>query len=196
MSRPEEIIDGSNYDNRGIGSNRIGNWMQTFSGKQFWPLDPRPEEIEIEDIAHALSMACRYGGHCEQFYSVAEHSVYVSLVVPSEFALVGLLHDASEAYVADVIRPIKPHLAGYKEIEDRVWVAIAEKYCLPLQIPVEVKEADNALLLAESEQIMKPHPAPWCVPGEPAKVKIECLIPQLARKMFLDRFSQLVGVNA
>lgn len=187
------ISDGSNYDNRGEGSGRSGNWMQTFSGLQFWPLDPRADEVFIEDIAHALSMACRYGGHCDNFYSVAEHSVHVSHVVPAEMALVGLLHDASEAYVADVIRPIKPHLAGYKAIEDRVWSVIAERFGVPTEMPAEIKLADNAVLLAESEQIMKPHPAPWCVPGEPASVTIQCWTPGEAEAAFLARFRDLTA---
>lgn len=185
------ISDGDNYDNRSAGSDRAGNWMQTYSGRQFWPLDPRADEVFIEDVAHALAMACRYGGHCERFYSVAEHSVLVSQVVPPEMALLGLLHDASEAYVADVIRPIKPSLAGYKEIELRVWRAIADRYGLPYEMPAEIKLADNAVLLAESEQIMKPHPAPWCVPGEPAAVVVMGLHPGAAEFRFLTRFREL-----
>ena len=78
-------------------SERIGDWIQTYTGRQFWPLDPRVDEIHIEDIAHSLSMRCCYGGHLTDFYSVAEHSVLVSLHVPQEFALWGLLHDAAEA---------------------------------------------------------------------------------------------------
>lgn len=183
------ISDGDNYDNSGEG--RVGNWMQTFSGRQFWPLDPRPDEIFIVDIAHALAMACRYGGHCERFYSVAEHSVLVSQVVPPEDALAGLLHDASEAYVADVIRPIKPALSGYKEIENRVWLAIAARYGLPAELPASIKLADNAVLLSESVQIMKPHPAPWCVPGEPANVIVRGLRPEIAKAHFLARFAEL-----
>jgi hypothetical protein len=187
------ISDGSNYDNRGEGSGRHGNWMQTFSGRQFWPLDPRADEVFIEDIAHALSMACRYGGHCNSFYSVAEHCVHVSHVVPPEMALVGLLHDASEAYVADVIRPIKPHLTGYKAIEDRVWSVIAERFGVPVDLPPEVKLADNAVLLAECAINMKPHPAPLCVPGEPAAVTIRCWLPAEAERAFLGRFRELTA---
>lgn len=68
---------------------RRGDWIQTFTGRRFWPLDPRPEDVCIEDIAHALSLKCRFGGHCTRFYSVAEHSVHVSNYVPAEFALWG-----------------------------------------------------------------------------------------------------------
>lgn len=171
---------------------RNGNWMQTYQGKQFWPVDPRPEEIEIEDIAHSLSMLCRYNGHCEHFYSVAEHSVLVSNVVPAEDAFVALLHDATEAFVSDVPRPLKPFLPGYDKIEHRVWEAICERFNLPIELPESVKRADNEVLMAEMHQIMKGPPKPWNVDADPAPVVIGCYRPQYAKKMFLDRFNSLL----
>lgn len=185
---------GSSYDNEVAG--RTGNWMQTRLGRQFWPLDPRPEDIRIFDIAHALAMQCRYNGHCNVFYSVAEHSVLVSLVVPPAHALAGLLHDAAEAYVGDLVRPLKRHIHGYDAIEDRVWRAIAERYGVPVDLHESVKIADNAVLLAEQAQIMGPPPEPWNVPGEPAAVTINGLNPNEARSAFLDRFTQLTGETA
>ena len=80
-------------------SERRGDWIQTYLGIQFWPLDPRPEEVMLFDIAHSLSNMCRFTGHCREFYSVAQHSVIVSQNVPREDAAWGLLHDASEAYM-------------------------------------------------------------------------------------------------
>lgn len=179
---------GHTYSNRLAGETRNGNWMQTFSGRQFWPLDPRPEEIDLDDIATALSRACRYAGHCERFYSVAEHSVHVANVLPPHLALKGLLHDATEAYLVDIPRPIKPFLAGYMEIEQRLWEAVARRFGLTPDMPPEIKAADNAVLLAEAEQIMKPHPAPWCVPGEPADVHIRCYGPDAAKDWFTLHF--------
>lgn len=173
---------------------RFGNWQQVFTGKQFWTMDPRPEEVDIEDIAHALSMQCRYGGHCERFYSVAEHSVLVSQVVPREMALIGLLHDATEAYCVDVPRPLKPFLSEYKGIEDRLWRAIADRFGLPHIMPKEIKVADNAVLLAEARQIMKPHPAPWCIEGEPADVMVWGHAPWMAKEVFLDRYRKLTAL--
>jgi hypothetical protein len=193
MAEPvaSHLVTGENYDNAVRG--RVGNWMQTFRGGQFWPLDMRPEDVFIEDIAHALSMICRYGGHCERFYSVAEHSVLVSRVVPAEYALLGLMHDATEAYVGDVIRPLKPALAGYKAIEDQVWLAIASRFGLPSGLPNEIKAADNAVLLAEQKVLMKDAPAPWCVGGEAAKVLVTGVAPKVAEREFLDRFAELIA---
>lgn len=191
MSTPDEshLVTGENYNNA-VGD-RKGNWMQTYRGGQFWPLDMRPEDVFIEDIAHALSMICRYGGHCERFYSVAEHSVLVSRIVPPELALLGLMHDATEAYVGDVIRPLKPALAGYGAIEQNVWLAIASKFNLPGALQNEIKAADNAVLLAEQLTLMKSAPAPWCVGGEPANVIVTGVAPSVAEQEFLDRFAEL-----
>ncbi len=99
-----------------------GNWIQTYSGRQFWPLEPRAEDVAVEDIAHALSLLCRYGGHSSRFYSVAEHCVLVS----HKCGLHGLLHDAAEAYLLDIPRPVKALMPEYKWAEERVIVAIYE----------------------------------------------------------------------
>lgn len=178
------------YNNNSEGT-RHGNWMQTFTGKQFWPMDPRADEICIEDIANSLSKQCRYAGHCKSFYSVAEHSVYVSHFVPKDLALCALLHDATEAYVVDVPRPLKPYLANYNEIESRVWLALSDKFGLPKVMPEEIHIADNAVLLAEKEQIVGPSPAPWVIKGTPANVKIWCYSPIEAYRFFMKRYKEL-----
>lgn len=155
-----------------MSETRKGDWMQTASGKQFWPLDPRPAEVDIEDIAHHLALTVRYNGACDRFYSVAEHSVYVSVVAQLEARRQGLdsralakralLHDATEAYCGDVIRPIKRDLAGYDRIEYRIWKAVVKAFGLDYADRFDIiKEADNALLLAEQANIMRPAPAPW-----------------------------------
>jgi uncharacterized protein len=174
-------------------NNRLGNWMQTWRGTAYWPLDPRAHEIHIEDIAHSLSNLCRYNGHCDRFYSVAEHSVYVSHVVPPEYALYGLLHDATEAYCADVPRPLKHMLADYGPIEHRNWLAVCERFELDPEMPQCVKDADNAVLLAEKIALMGPSPMPWSVPGTAAKVVIQCLLPLAARDFFLNRYRTLTN---
>lgn len=140
---------------------RKGDWLQTFTGRKFWPIDPLADEVNIDDIAHALSMLCRYSGHCLKFYSVAEHSVHVAQWLfdngySYETILAGLLHDATEAYVADVPRPLKQSLPTYKDAESRVWGAIAARYGLGPDLPAEVHEADNRILADEIQQNMKP----------------------------------------
>jgi hypothetical protein len=170
---------------------RVGDWMQTASGRQFWPLDPRADEVHIEDIAAALSNQCRFGGHCRWHYSVAQHSVYVSHQVPREMALAGLLHDATEAYCVDVPRPLKHQLTGYADIERALWLAVAQRFDLPVELPEAVHRADDAVLLAEKEQIMRPPPAPWGVPGAAAHITIGYWTPQQAHDAFLRRFTEL-----
>jgi hypothetical protein len=172
-------------------SQRKGDWMQTASRGVFWPLDPRPEEVHIEDIAAALSKLCRYGGHCRRFYSVGEYSVLVSHVVPEDLALVGLLHDATEAFLVDLPRPVKRYLPGYVEAEDRLWRVIAERFGIDPETIHLVKDADNAVLLAEQRALMPPPPRPWSVQGEPADVPILGLPPHFAEALFLERFKEL-----
>lgn len=171
---------------------RQGNWMQTATGGMFWPLDPRPDEVCIEDIAAALSKMCRYAGHCTRFYSVAEHSVIVSHYVADEYALWGLLHDAAEAYVIDVPRPLKPFLDNYKAIENTVMNAVCEKFGLTPGMPEEVKRVDDAILADEKRHIMVPSPAEWVLPQPPLGLNmIQGWEPRDAEREFLARFNQL-----
>lgn len=170
---------------------RAGDWMQTISGRQFWPIDPRPEEVFIEDIAHALSMMCRFNGHCERFYSVAEHSVIVSRHVPEEHALWGLLHDASEAYIADIVRPAKRFIIGYKQAEDRIMAAICKAFGLSPVTPREVERADSAILADEASQIMGTAPKQWFLPEPPLGAQIVGLSPSEAKAAFLKRFAEI-----
>lgn len=187
---------------------RQGDWMQTFTGRQFWPVDPRPDEICIEDIAHSLAMQCRFGGHCLRFYSVAEHSVLVSRSLPSGFALWGLLHDAAEAYVLDVVRPLKPYLPGYRDIEDRVMIAICERFGLdyitnPFAMPSAVKLADNRILLTERDQNMRPTDHVWGLAQAaagagvgPLDVTLQFWSPAEAEEQFLAEFAAITQAAA
>lgn len=135
---------------------RNGDWIQTYSGLAFYPLDPQPEEICIEDIAHALSMQCRYTGHLRTFYSVAEHSVRVSLLCDPADALWGLLHDAGEAYLVDVARPIKrlPMMSAYRAGEADLQTAIALRFGLSAIEPVSIKRADMMLATIEARDLL------------------------------------------
>ena len=121
-------------------SDRIGNWMQTIGGRAFYPLDPHPSDIDIMDIGCALSMLCRFGGHCNRFYSVAEHSFRVSKAIEEaggtkDEMFAGLMHDAAEAYVGDMVWPVKQAMPEYKRIEKLVEQAIAMKFDLPDPMP-------------------------------------------------------------
>lgn len=170
---------------------RKGDWMQTMSGVAFWPLDPCPDEVRIHDIAHALSHQCRYAGHCHWFYSVAQHSVLVSHAVEPRHALWGLLHDASEAYLVDVPRPIKPFLSEYKRIEAGVMKAVCDAFKLPYQMPAQVKQVDDAILADEAATLMSEPPRNWHLPHPPLGIAITPWRPEVARHRFLQRFDEL-----
>jgi uncharacterized protein len=171
---------------------RNGSWIQTYSGLQFWPMDARQDEVNIEDIAHSLSMLCRFNGHLERFYSVAEHSVYVSQIVSQENQLWGLLHDSAEAYLADIPSPVKMHLAQFKSIEKNLLKVICSHFNIDTNMPPEVKKADMVLLSTEKRVLMKPEPASWGnLPEATDKVVIAGLSPHKAKDLFLKRYAEL-----
>jgi hypothetical protein len=171
--------------------NGRGNWMQTATGRQFWPMDPRPHEVFIEDIAHALSMICGFGGHCRRFYSVAEHSILISRAAAPDHKLWALLHDASEAYIADIIRPLKPSLIGYREAEQKVMRAICVRFNLHLELPPAVKALDRAILMDERDQAMAEPPQPWDGDVPPLGVELQFWSPARAKREFLSVFKTL-----
>lgn len=131
-----------------------GNWMQTFTGRRFYPIDPSPDEVYPADIAHALSLICRYGGHVKRFYSVAEHCVLMSHAVSRENALWALLHDATEAYVGDMVRPLKRMMPDYQRAENAIALCIASRFGLSWPEPPEVKDADNRIILTERAALL------------------------------------------
>ncbi len=169
------------------------SWIQTYTGKQFFPLRPRVEDIEIRDIAHSLSLQCRFNGHCHMFYSVADHSVRVSRAVPERFALWGLLHDGAEAYLQDLPRPVKRAVQGYRELEEAMLRVVAERFGLTWPMPGEVLEADEVLLVTEARDLMAPPPASWELSATPLVETIEPLSPAEAEAAFLARFVELGG---
>lgn len=174
---------------------RKGDWMQTYTGGAFYPLDPRPEEIRFADIANSLSKMCRYSGHCIKFYSVAEHCVHVANLAPEPLKLTALMHDASEAYLTDVIRPIKKHLAEYAGIEANLERVIAKKFGLVFPYPPEVKRLDNCILTDEREQNMAPPPKAWDVyeQFEPLGVTLRFWPPAQASYQFTTAFYRYGG---
>jgi hypothetical protein len=175
---------------------RLGDWMQTFTGRAFWPLDPRADEIDTADIAHALSNLCRFGGHVKRFYSVAEHCVLMSEAVAPEFALWALLHDATEAYLVDLPRPIKRHLPSYVAAEGVLMECIAERFGITPFEPAEVKDADNRILLTERAALLTSPPIPWSAAlesREPLPVTVTGWHPIDAEAFYRSRLTELLG---
>ena len=132
-------------------------YIRTFYGRKFHLMGDDPLEIHIADIAHALSHVGRFGGHTERFYSVGEHSLLVSNILQSYYGsddpwllLAGLLHDATEAYLSDIVSPFKPLLSNYHELEGRTWKRIAYRFDLNPKMDVRVKDVDWVALFAEA----------------------------------------------
>lgn len=197
------IPDCSNPASRGVfvpaEPPRTGDFMQTFTGRQYWPMSPRPHEVYIEDIAHSLSLQCRYAGHCLRFYSVAEHSVLIARHLAAahapEVALAGLLHDAPEAYCVDIPRPLKPYLTNYRAIEQDNWLAIAARYQLDRELPREVHDADNRIIADELVNLV---PMPWHAryAGKELGVRLRYWSPEEAETEFLATFEALMEGRA
>ena len=151
-------------------------WIETYTGKKFFPLAPRPEDVCIADIAHSLSKIVRFNGHTGPTYTVAEHSVHLSKMVSPEAALYGLMHDAAEAYFSDVAKPLKEAIPEIKAIEARIEAAILERFNIVVtdEIRAEVKEADLRMLAAEKAQLMMGKNKYECLEGiEPFDIEIE-----------------------
>src|SRR5579885_2530157 len=177
------------------GYDKESAWIQTHSGRRFNPLNPYVDAIVIQDIAHALSMQCRFSGHCKKFYSVAQHSVLVSYICDSQDALWGLLHDASEAYLVDIPRPLKKSgkFDAYLDFEDTMMKAICKRFGLPEKEPPSVKKADTALLATEARDLMSPLHPDWVQPVEALPFLIDPWSHDKAKDMFMKRFFELTG---
>lgn len=173
----------------------VGPTISLNSGDYFDFLAPEASPIRIEDIAHALAMTCRFGGHCEQFYSVAEHSVHVSRHVPFGMELTALLHDAAEAYCGDVVKPLKDLLPEYKILEERVEAAVFARFNCFFPLPPQVKEIDVRMLATEYRQLMVNRDEWESTRGRAAlPVKIQAWGPAEAKRRFLARYHEIVGI--
>lgn len=134
--------------------------IRTYSGRFVNVFEPTPEMICIEDIAHGLSRQCRFGGHLEQYYSVAQHSINCSSLVSSSQAKAALLHDATEAYMSDIPSPIKARMPEYKAIEHGLMVVIAQALSFDYPFTEEIKLIDKTMLELEWEALVVGHSAP------------------------------------
>jgi len=162
--------------------------MQTYTGRVIDTKNVRVEDIDLMDIAHSLSQICRYGGHCQRFYSVAEHSILVSKLVPEEHAKWGLMHDASEAYLNDLVHGFKTQLNDYYALEKQLMKLIAERFNLPWPMNELVKQVDVRLVADEMYNLFYES---LLVSGPYYKVKIHGWRDTKAEREFLKRFQEV-----
>lgn len=169
-------------------------WITTFSGRHFDYANPQIDSICITDIIHALSNECRYAGHCPQFYSVAQHSVLTSMIVPPAFALEALLHDAAEAYCKDIPSPLKALLPSYRSVEARIDAVIRRRFGLPVVASPEVKRADLIMLATERRDLNIDPGTFWPMLAgvQIADIVVTPLSAAESERAFFDRWNQLV----
>lgn len=179
-------------------------YMGTFTGKKFYPNDFKPSDVCIEDVAHALSMECRYGGHTRTFYSVAEHccllcdhvmtSVGTSRLTLYEMARVALLHDAAEAYVSDMTRPLKKVLPSFKMLENRVETVVFEALGVDDHMPDWLKRLDQRIIKDEQRQLFDHiYNEQYHDRDEALNVRIQSWLPEQAEREFLTRYHELTN---
>ena len=182
-------------------------WILTRSGQKFDLANPTAAMVHPADIAHSLSMQCRFNGHTSSFYSVAQHCYLAADLVPAEHQLAAQLHDATEAYVGDLVRPLKEGMylyygnigvaCVYAATEERVWQAICQRFDLDPILPASVKHADLVALATEKRDLMPEHPEPWpCLNGiTPAPDQIHSWAPATAAIHYQGRLLQLLSTT-
>lgn len=180
-----------------------GPAFQTVSGTLFFILDPKPEDVSIYDIAHNLSMQCRYNGALPQFYSVAQHCVYVAEYmeargIRNRRCLKALLHDSHEAYIGDIVTPLKVVLPDYQQIEQKIDNAIFDKFDVPRGFDKMIKEADKAVFATEVRDLRGehgyiPYPAAPKIMEPIPDIKIEPVDSKTAMNQFLQKYVQYTG---
>ena len=172
-------------------------WILTQSGQQFDLLRPTASMVKPVDIAHALARLCRFNGHTRAHYSVAQHSLIVASLVPVEHQLVALLHDATEAYIGDMTRPLKAVMPEYKFVEHQIWLAVCERFDIQIDLPSCVKHADMVALATERRDLMPEHPGEWdCLRGvQPMKETIVPFSAESASIMFFSLLMDLMQSN-
>ena len=164
-------------------------WMQTRSGKRFDFLAPSSDDITLDDIAWALAHQCRFNGHVDKFYSVAEHSIWVSSFC-DEWKQQALMHDAAEAYVGDVVSPLKQFLPGFQSMELQTWACIAQKFDLLKDMPIEIMQVDRRMQVTEREQLFQTGTPRGDFPGM-YNIMLRCWEPQRAYEKFLEAAHKL-----
>ena len=173
------------------------DYIATLNGNKFWPLTGEGK-LDIHEIAHALGMICRFNGHVIRFLSVAEHCVLVSKIVPEEYAFDGLMHDAAEAYLGDVISPLKCNMTlcgeSWKKAEYHIEKQIAKHCGIPWPCDPSIKTLDLTLLATEKRDLMKKPPQPWLTLPKPLTCRILTVLqPEFAERTFLREYKNLLG---
>ena len=171
------------------------DFISTLKVPKFYFLNPKIEDIYVEDIAHSLSMVCRFGGHCNQFYSVAEHSVIVAEILEKEGADVltcfaGLLHDAEETYLPDIPRPIKQLLPDAAKMYEVLDSAIAQRFGLQEADWVRIKDIDHRLVITEAKALGVWNEE-WEAEGAPLETWLYMWSHHDAKAEFLATFDRL-----
>lgn len=176
-----------------------GYWIETFSGVRFDLIEPKEDDILIEDIAHALSNLCRFSGHTKVFYSVAQHSLMLCDLVEEKYRLQALLHDASEAYLSDIPSPLKFYLPEYRKIEDNLIKLIFRKFKTEYPISSHVHLMDKVMV--NVEHVLLPYKLAWYY-DDYINPKINMKLPKVnlyfasqkkIEKNFLNKFSELTN---
>ncbi len=173
------------------------NCIHLVSGGFFDFRNPENSVYSVEDIARNLSHVNRFTGSTDKPYSVAQHSLLVSLYLEQKgydkkVQMIGLMHDCSEAFLNDIAKPLKEMLPDYRKIEHKVEKAIFEKYDLPFPMEPMIKEGDNAVFVAERQQLQPDVPVGLDIPAAPFKI-----VPwtaEKAKREFLKRYKELGGV--
>lgn len=169
--------------------------VSTKSGRRVSLLNPSPSQIVIGDIAHSLAHQCRFNGHTNKFYSVAQHSVLVASILPRELRLAGLLHDATEAYLGDVVQPLKDLLPEYQSIEANFCEVLGARFGVNLQHNDVIRHADLVLLATERRDLMPMDTADWSsIAGiTPLRRTINPKSPEAASAQFMEMFFMLTN---
>lgn len=168
----------------------------TATGKRFDLYEPDADLIDPRDISHSLSNLCRFNGHTREFYSVAQHCCIVADLVPEEDKLAALLHDSTEAFVGDMVRPLKEWMHAFQDVEHWIWERICTRFNLDLTLPASVHHADLVALATEHRDLMPPDPATWdCLFGiEPAPERIRPWSPTEARLTYHQRLMDQLAI--
>lgn len=168
-------------------------YVSTYLGNRFYPLEPRIDAVAIEDIAHGLAYQCRFNGQTCEFYSIAQHSLVVSRLVPEHLRFAALMHDAAEAYLGDMVKPLKVLLPQFAQIEEKVGGIIADTFAIDFSDYAPIKRADLIALATEKRDLMPHSTERWAYLDDiqPLADPIRAMDPASAKLAFLAAFREL-----